>query len=76
MPGRLQDKVALITGGASGIGRAAALRFAQEGASVMIADRNSALSSATLAELHEITPHAASVPVDVSKTDQVQSNGR
>ena len=72
MPGRLQDKVALITGGASGIGRAAALRFAREGAKVMIADRNSALSAQTLAELHQITPHAASVSVDVSKTDQVQ----
>ena len=72
MPGRLQDKIALITGGASGIGRAAALRFANEGAKVMIADRNSALSDATLAELREITSHAASVPVDVSKTNQVQ----
>ena len=72
MPGRLQDKVALITGGASGIGRAAAIRFAQEGAKVMIADRNSALAAQTLAELHEITPHAASVSVDVSKTHQVQ----
>ena len=72
MPGRLQNKVALITGGASGIGRAAALRFAREGAKVMIADRNSALSAQTLAELHQITPHAASVSIDVSKTDQVQ----
>ena len=70
--GRLQDKVALITGGASGIGRAAALRFAREGAKVMIADRNPALSSETLAQLLEITPYAASVSVDVSKTDQVQ----
>ena len=72
MPGRLQNKIALITGGASGIGRAAALRFAREGAKVMIADRNAALSAQTLAELHAITPHAASVSVDVSKTDQVQ----
>ncbi len=72
MTGRLKNKVALITGGASGIGRAAALRFAHEGAKVMIADRNSALSAQTLAELHQITPHAASVSVDVSKTDQVQ----
>ena len=72
MPGRLQNKVALVTGGASGIGRAAALRFAREGAKVMIADRNAALSQVTLDELREITPHAAAVPVDVSKTDQVQ----
>ena len=38
----------------------------------MIADRNPALSRETLAQLLAITPHAASVSVDVSKTDQVQ----
>jgi NAD(P)-dependent dehydrogenase (short-subunit alcohol dehydrogenase family) len=37
---RLANKIALITGGATGIGRAIALRFAQEGAQVMIADIN------------------------------------
>lgn len=39
MAGRLENKRALITGAASGIGRATALRFAQEGADIHLADR-------------------------------------
>ena len=42
MAGRLQDKVAVITGGASGMGRATALRFLAEGARVVVADLNDA----------------------------------
>lgn len=38
MPGRLQNKVAIVTGSASGIGRAIALLFAAEGASVIVTD--------------------------------------
>ncbi len=37
---RLENRNALVTGGASGIGRATAIRFAQEGANVAVADRN------------------------------------
>jgi NAD(P)-dependent dehydrogenase (short-subunit alcohol dehydrogenase family) len=48
MTGRLEGKVALITGGASGIGRAATLRFLDEGARVVIADMNALTAEETL----------------------------
>ena len=48
---RFSGKVVVVTGGNSGIGRAAALRFAVEGATVVIAARNEARSGAVLAEV-------------------------
>ncbi len=72
MADRLKDKVALVTGGASGIGRATVLRFAGEGAKVMVADRNRLASDETLSMARGISPDVEAVPVDVSKWDQVQ----
>lgn len=46
---RLRDKVAIITGGASGMGRATVLRFLQEGAAVVVADFNAQTGAETLA---------------------------
>ena len=48
---RMKDKVVLVTGGAAGIGRATALRFAEEGATVVICDLNESAGQATAAEL-------------------------
>ncbi len=48
---RMQDKVVIITGGASGLGRAASLRFAAEGATVLIWDINAEKAEATRAAI-------------------------
>lgn len=67
---RLQDKVALITGGAAGIGKATAIRFAEEGASVVICDVDTKSGEKTLKELG---PDAAFYRVDVTDRGSVGS---
>jgi NAD(P)-dependent dehydrogenase (short-subunit alcohol dehydrogenase family) len=67
---RLADKVCLITGGGSGIGRASALAFAAEGATVAIADVDAEAAEATVAMIAASGGSAAwSQPVDVTDPD-------
>ncbi len=63
----LKDKVAIITGGTQGIGRATALRLAQEGARVVIAARGKERLDAVAAEVGKAGGAVAAVQADVSK---------
>lgn len=65
---RLQGKVALITGAASGFGRAAAALFVAEGATVILTDRSDGAAAAAA-----LGPQARFLPLDVTKEDQWRS---
>jgi sorbitol-6-phosphate 2-dehydrogenase len=68
----LQDRVAIITGGGTGIGKATALRFAREGAKLALAGRRPGPLEETVAELTALGAEAIAVPTDVSQEDQVE----
>jgi NAD(P)-dependent dehydrogenase (short-subunit alcohol dehydrogenase family) len=64
----LKDKVAIITGGASGIGRATAILFAKEGAAIAIADTNIKMGKSTQMEIESLGGRAIFVPCDVTQS--------
>ena len=65
---RLEDRVALITGAASGIGRESALLFAAEGASVVAVDMNDEAGAQTVEDIRAAGGTATYVHADVSKS--------
>ncbi|KAI9008006.1 3-oxoacyl-reductase [Gaertneriomyces semiglobifer] len=76
MPGRLEGKVALITGAASGIGFESSILFAKEGAKVVCADVNANAGARVLQKIAEITGtdgNAIFVSCDVTKSSQVEA---
>lgn len=72
MSGRLQDKVCLITGAGSGMGRAAALRFTGEGARLLLSDLNEPALRQTIELVAKAGGRAAPCSGDVSKEDDVR----
>jgi NAD(P)-dependent dehydrogenase (short-subunit alcohol dehydrogenase family) len=70
---RLKDRVAVITGSGSGIGRASAVEFAREGASVIVADINLAGASETADQIHGLGGQAHAIEADVADPESVRN---
>jgi 3-oxoacyl-[acyl-carrier protein] reductase len=70
---KLKDKVAIITGSASGIGEATAIRFAAEGAKVVVCDVNQAGVDAVVANLTATGAIAVGFVVDVTQNDTIKA---
>ncbi|MDP9357592.1 MAG: SDR family oxidoreductase [Chloroflexota bacterium] len=73
VPRRLVDRVAIVTGGATGIGRAIVERLAGEGARVVIADRAVDRGAETARDIEEDGGQAHVIPCDVSDSEQVRA---
>ena len=69
---KLENKVVFITGGASGLGRAAAVAAAEEGAKVVIADLPGSDHAAALAEVRAAGAEAVFIPLDVTDSANIQ----
>src|SRR3989440_11219793 len=66
MPRKIQDSVVVITGASSGIGRATALAFARQGASVVVAARRAQLLQELVGECEQLGGRDLAVPTDMT----------
>jgi len=73
MQGLVAGKSALVTGGASGIGRATSLALAREGARVAVADQSAEGAAATVAEINRAGGQAISIALDVTDPAKVEA---
>jgi len=69
---RLEGKVALITGGARGIGQAIAMAFAAEGADIVVADVNMEIAQKTASEIEALGRKALALEMDVTNYEKVE----
>lgn len=70
---KLQDRVALVTGSASGIGHAIALEMAREGANIIVADLNLEGAGKVVEEIKALGRQAIALKVDVSRSQEVNA---
>ena len=70
--GRLTNRVALVSGGASGIGKASAVRLAEEGAKVVVADIDAELGQQTVRTIQDNSGTATFMRLDVTNESQWQ----
>src|ERR1700675_1381379 len=73
---QFKDRVAVITGGGSGLGRAMAMRFAGEGMQIVLADTDEKALAGTEADLKHLGAKVLVVKTDVSKADQMETLAR
>ena len=69
---RLKDKKAIVTGAGQGIGRSIALKLAQEGGDVVVAEMNSGTGAQTAKDVEALGRNALSISIDVANQKQVQ----